>query len=72
MNGNLKEKVVILTGAAHGLGKALAMEFYNQGCHLALLDIDLTGLTLLKEKLSERNGQRITIHQTDVPMNKVL
>ena len=63
---NLKSKVVIITGAANGLGKALAIEFYNQGSHLALLDVDLNGLELIKRKLIEINGQRITIHQTDV------
>jgi NAD(P)-dependent dehydrogenase (short-subunit alcohol dehydrogenase family) len=37
---SLNNKVAVITGSANGLGKALAIELYKQGCHLALLDID--------------------------------
>lgn len=33
-------KVVVITGAANGLGKALALELYSKSSHLALIDID--------------------------------
>lgn len=62
---DFKNKVVVITGAANGLGKALATEFYNFGCHLSLIDIDLDGLQKTKNEL-ETNGQKITIHQTDI------
>lgn len=36
---NLKNQVVVITGAAQGLGKAMAEEFAKQGAHIALLDM---------------------------------
>lgn len=60
-----KNKVVVITGAANGLGKALASEFYRQGCHLALLDVNYTGLESTKSEF-ETTGQRITIHEADI------
>ena len=62
---SLENKVVIITGSANGLGKALAKEFYRQGCHLALLDIDTRGLQEIKSDI-ENKTQRITIHRTDI------
>jgi 3-oxoacyl-[acyl-carrier protein] reductase len=40
----LREKAVLITGAAHGLGAALAHAFASQGARLALVDIDPAGL----------------------------
>jgi 3-oxoacyl-[acyl-carrier protein] reductase len=41
----LAGRVVLLTGAAHGLGRALATAFAEQGSRLALVDVDGPGLT---------------------------
>lgn len=55
-----KEKVVVITGAANGIGRCLAVEYAKRGASLALLDRDRVGLTqtvkLLKEgtKVIER------------------
>ena len=62
---NLSNKVAVITGAANGLGKALAIELYNQGCHLALLDIDYAGLEKLKLQI-QTNEQVISIHKIDI------
>jgi short-subunit dehydrogenase len=62
---NLNNKVAIITGSANGLGKALAIELYKQGCHLALIDIDFIGLQKLKAGLQKEN-QTITIYKTDI------
>jgi len=39
----LKEKVTIITGAAHGIGKAYARRFAEEGAHVVVADIDGTG-----------------------------
>ncbi|MDG1946173.1 MAG: SDR family NAD(P)-dependent oxidoreductase [Halioglobus sp.] len=41
---NLKDKVVALTGAASGIGRCLAIQLADKGCHLALADVDENGL----------------------------
>lgn len=49
-------KVALITGAAGGLGKAMAHRFFREGFHLALSDIDEVGLQNLQQELkSEKN-----------------
>ncbi len=66
-----KDKIVVITGSANGLGKALATEFYRQGCHLALIDVDAFGLENVKNEL-ECKTQKITVHPADVSNEKDL
>lgn len=40
----LKDSVIAITGAAQGLGKAMALEFAQQGAHIALLDMQAEAL----------------------------
>lgn len=57
-------KVAVITGAADGLGRALAIELYKQGCDLALLDVNQAGLAQMKKDLGV--AAKITIHKADV------
>jgi 3-oxoacyl-[acyl-carrier protein] reductase len=36
----LKSRVAVITGAARGIGRAIALRFAQQGAHIALLDLD--------------------------------
>ena len=40
-----KHKVVVITGAASGIGRALALAFAREGARLALSDINQAGLS---------------------------
>ena len=35
-NSSFRDKVVVITGASSGLGRAAALEFARHGCHLVL------------------------------------
>jgi len=40
----LRDGVAVLTGAASGIGQALALHLAREGCHLALADRNAAGL----------------------------
>lgn len=42
--GRLQDKVAVITGAAHGIGRAVALRFAAEGAKLVLLDQDAAGL----------------------------
>ena len=43
---NFKNKKILITGAASGIGKSLAEEFANEGSILILSDIDVISLKI--------------------------
>lgn len=47
----LKDSVIAITGAAQGLGKAMALEFAKQGAHIALLDMQAEALDTIAAEL---------------------
>lgn len=58
-------KVVVITGAAGGIGSALASRFANAGCKLALMDIAEGPLAQLAEYLSH-DGTEVFTRVNDV------
>jgi len=63
MDLGLKGRVVIVTGAASGIGKAVAEGYAKEGAHLALADINLDGLNALKGELK---GVEVYVERVDV------
>jgi short-subunit dehydrogenase len=60
-------KVAVVTGAASGIGRALALGLWDKGCHLALVDLDEDGLTRLQLELSgSGRRQTVTMHVANV------
>ncbi len=59
----MKDKVVVITGASSGIGKALAYEFAAKGAHLVLA---ARRINLLDQLKSELHQNEILIQQTDV------
>lgn len=62
---HLKGKTVVITGAASGLGRALAEECHRRGAHLILIDIDLSGLQDLLHHLTS-GAQMLTVYAADI------
>jgi short-subunit dehydrogenase len=55
-----------ITGAASGIGRALAMQLAARGCDLALADIDDTGLRLLADEIRRGFGRQPLTGRVDV------
>jgi short-subunit dehydrogenase len=55
-----------LTGAASGIGRALALELAARGCDLALADRDEAGLQGVAAEIARRHPQKVTLHRIDV------
>jgi hypothetical protein len=49
---NLRGKTILITGAARGLGRELALHLTALGCSLVLIDRDTEGLSALTRELS--------------------
>ncbi|MER9178264.1 SDR family oxidoreductase [Mesorhizobium sp. M0955] len=54
----LKDHVVVITGAAGGIGTALAKRFYREGARLALADFNKEGVSKLASEL-DATGERV-------------
>jgi 3-oxoacyl-[acyl-carrier protein] reductase len=60
METGLSGKIVLITGAASGIGAATARAFAAEGARLALLDLDDEGLTILAEATRAGAGEVAT------------
>ncbi len=61
----MKEKVVVITGAASGIGKALAFECAKRGAKLSLADRNKEQLQAIEEEL-RKSGTEVISTETDV------
>src|SRR5204863_4840425 len=55
-----------LTGAASGIGRALALELAARGCDLALADRDEAGLQAVSAEIGRGQQRKVTVHRVDV------
>ena len=62
---NLNGAVAVITGAASGIGRALAHEFALHGGQLALADVNVAGLEETRKLLGSVNARTYTVDVSD-------
>jgi NAD(P)-dependent dehydrogenase (short-subunit alcohol dehydrogenase family) len=62
----VKDKIVVLTGAASGIGRATAILFAKEGAFQVLSDVDKKGLDETYELLNNEEKKKTTIMKVDV------
>ncbi|QPF86067.1 SDR family NAD(P)-dependent oxidoreductase [Bradyrhizobium genosp. L] len=55
-----------ITGAASGIGRALALELARRGCDLALADRDEAGLQAVAAEVAKIAPRKVSVHRVDV------
>ena len=61
----LKGKVALITGAARGIGKAIAIRFASEGCDIAFTDLAINELVEDTKKELETYGVRVMAYASD-------
>ena len=66
---DMENKVVIVTGSARGIGRAIAERFATEGSSVVLADLDNNGIERVAEKISADGGSAFPI-ATDVAVEE--
>ncbi|MCE9650919.1 MAG: SDR family NAD(P)-dependent oxidoreductase [Parvibaculum sp.] len=62
---DIRGKVAVVTGAASGIGRATAIALAREGAHVAIADVDRTGLADTAAKVTEAGG-KVSTYLLDV------
>ena len=63
---SIRGAAAAVTGAASGIGRALALELAARGCDLALADRDEAGLQAVAAEIAKTHSRKVTVHRVDV------
>lgn len=67
----LKDKVAIITGAASGIGKAIAKKYAREGAKVVIADLNLEQAKLAATEIVSENGQAMGIQMDVTDENNV-
>jgi len=63
----LQDKVAVVTGAASGMGKAIAILYAQEGAKVVLADFDIDGANVVVEEIKNSGGTAVAV-KTDVSL----
>ncbi|QIV87691.1 SDR family NAD(P)-dependent oxidoreductase [Glutamicibacter mishrai] len=66
MNTRLTEKIIIVTGAASGIGRGTALRLLSEGAQVAALDLREEDLRLLHESAPDNERSRLFTQPVDI------
>ncbi|KAI8045818.1 hypothetical protein M5D96_002007 [Drosophila gunungcola] len=61
---SIEGEVAVVTGAGHGLGRAISLELAKKGCHIAVVDINLSGAENTVKQIQETYNVRAKAYKT--------
>jgi len=61
----LKDKTVLLTGGANGIGAAIARRLADEGCVVGILELDAAGGEKVAGEIRAKGG-KVSFHATDI------
>ncbi|MCD7858738.1 MAG: SDR family oxidoreductase [Firmicutes bacterium] len=62
MKKRLENDVAVITGAARGLDRAIALEFARHGCHVCCCDINLEGAQETAQAIADEGGSAEAVY----------
>lgn len=62
---NISEQLALVTGGGHGLGREICLKLAQEGCNVAVVDIDYEAAKITADKVKQY-GVDSTAYQTDV------
>lgn len=69
---SMKDKLVVITGAATGLGREMTFEFAKQGARLALWDINVEQLNKTLEEVVKETGVQAKAYPGDISQRELV
>ena len=62
----IRGSAAVITGAASGIGRAMALELAARGCDVALADKDEAGLAPVAAEIQRAHQRKVSVHRVDV------
>ena len=59
----LSGRVALVTGAASGIGRAIALRFAEEGAHVVVTDVQAAGARAVAREIAERHGAERVLHR---------